>query len=147
MKSLIPTLSVANMETSLAFYNQVLGFETAFTMPGPDGRPVHASVRRGASEIMMGPLDRCGPEVRRDALGAGISFYFTVDDDEDIDAYFDRVKAAGATVFQEPTDQFWGHRDWGITDPDGYNLIVSKETRSIDWSTWTPDRELVGSAD
>ena len=146
MKSLIPTISVADMETSVAFYNQVLGFETTFTLPGPDGRLVHAGVRRGASDLMIGPLDR-DPTVQRDCLGAGISFYFTVDDDEDIDAYFDRVKAAGATVFQEPTDQFWGHRDWGITDPDGYKLFISKETHAVDWSEWTPERELVGSAD
>jgi PhnB protein len=50
---------------------------------------------------------------------------------EDIDIYFQRVKNAGATVVQEPTDQFWGHRDWGITDPDGYLLFISKETQAV----------------
>ena len=51
--------------------------------------------------------------------------------DEDIDSYFQRVKDAGATVVQEPTDQYWGHRDWGITDPDGYLLFISKVTREV----------------
>ena len=55
----------------------------------------------------------------------------TVADDEDIDAYFERVKAAGARGLQEPTDQFWGHRDWGIVDPDGYVLYISKEVRTL----------------
>jgi len=146
MKSLIPTISVADIETTLAFYNQMLGFETTYTLPGPGGRLVYAGVRRGASELMIGTLDR-DPDVQRDCLGAGVSFYFTVDADEDIDAYFDRVKLAGAPVFQEPTDQFWGHRDWGITDPDGYKLIISKETHAVDWSQWVPERELIGSAD
>ena len=48
-----------------------------------------------------------------------------------IDTYFDRVKDAGAEVVQEPTDQFWGHRDWGITDPDGYLLFISKVTQVV----------------
>ena len=29
---------------------------------------------------------------------------------------------------QEPTDQVWGHRDWGITHPEGYVLFFCKET-------------------
>ena len=146
MQSVIPTLSVADMERSIAFYTEVLGFDLTFTMPGPDGRPVHASVRRGGAEFMMGPLER-DPDIRRDCLGAGVSFYTTVGEDEDIDAYFERVKASGATIFQEPTDQFWGHRDWGVVDPDGYKLYVSKVTHEMDMSQWQPEKELVGSAD
>ena len=34
-------------------------------------------------------------------------------------------------VVQEPTDQFWGHRDWGISDPDGYLIFISKVTRLL----------------
>ena len=79
---------------------------------------------------MFGRLDQSNPH-DQGPLGRGVALYATVADDEDIDGYFQRVKDAGATVVQEPTDQFWGHRDWGITDPDGYLLIISKVTAEV----------------
>jgi PhnB protein len=129
MKSITPALAVVDIDASVRFYAEVLGFDVGFTLPGPDGKLMHASVRRGESDLMFGRLD---PSNAHDQgpLGRGIVLYATVADNEDIDAYFQRVKDAGATVVQEPTDQFWGHRDWGITDPDGYVLFISKETRA-----------------
>jgi PhnB protein len=127
MKSVIPILAVRSIESSLPFYNDVLGFATAFTLPGEDGKLIHASVRRGSSELMLGRLADADGE----RLGTGVILYMMVDEDEDIDAFFERARAAGAKVVQEPTDQFWGHRDWGIADPDGYQLFVSKETRQV----------------
>ncbi|MEZ5227827.1 MAG: VOC family protein [Acidimicrobiales bacterium] len=41
---------------------------------------------------------------------------------EDLDATFERVKASGAEIVQEPADQPWGVRDCGVRDPSG-NLV------------------------
>ena len=38
---------------------------------------------------------------------------------DDCDATFERVKAEGATVGQEPTNQPWGARDCSFRDPSG----------------------------
>jgi uncharacterized glyoxalase superfamily protein PhnB len=130
MNSLVPSLAVANIDESVRFYTEVLGFDVLFTLPGADGSALHASVGRGEASVMFGRLDPADAH-DQGALGKGVVLYCTVADDEDIDAYFQRVKGAGATVAQEPTDQFWGHRDWGVADPDGYLIFVSKVTRSI----------------
>lgn len=129
MKNITPALAVADIDVSVRFYAEVLGFDVGFTLPGADGKLVHASVRRGESNLMFGRIDTSNPH-DQGQLGKGVVLYATVDDDEDIDAYYQRVKEAGATVVQEPTDQFWGHRDRGISDPDGYLLFISKETRA-----------------
>lgn len=129
MKSIIPALAVADIEKSVAFYSEVLGFDVTMTIPGEDGTLVHASINRGDAAIMFGKRDTSNPH-DQGQLGAGVALFATVADDEDIDAYFQRVKAAGATVVQEPTDQFWGHRDWIIADPDGYLLWIGKEMRA-----------------
>jgi len=129
MKNIIPALAVADIDASVRFYTEVLGFDVGFTLPGPHGKLMHASVRRGDSDLMFGRLDP-GNTHDQGPLGKGVVLYATVADDEDIDAYFQRVKDAGATVVQEPIDQFWGHRDWGISDPDGYLLFISKVTRA-----------------
>jgi len=130
MKNIIPTLAVADIDASVRFYTEVLGFDVGFTLPGEDGKLIHGSVRRGDSYLMFGRVDPTNPHDQA-PLGRGVVLYATVDDSEDIDTYFQRVKAAGATVVQEPTDQFWGHRDWGITDPDGYLLFISKVTQVV----------------
>lgn len=128
MKCFIPALAVEDIERSIRFYVDVLGFEEQFRLPGEDGTLVHGSVGRGDASIMFGQRD---PNNEHDAgpVGKGVALYADVADDEDVDAYFQRVKDAGATVVQEPTDQFWGHRDWIITDPDGYMLWIGKPTK------------------
>ena len=40
----------------------------------------------------------------------------------DLDATFEKVRASGAEVLQEPMDQFWGVRDCAFRDPSG-NLV------------------------
>lgn len=143
MKSITPSLAVADIDASVRFYAEVLGFDVTFTLPGEDGALVHASVRRGDSDIMFGKLDQSNPH-DQGQLGKGVVLYATVDDNEDIDAYFERVRDAGARVVQEPTDQFWGHRDWAIADPDGYHLYISKVIRAVSASEMR-DAVLIGS--
>lgn len=130
MKSIIPAFAVADIAASLRFYTDVLGFETGFTMPDEDGTLVHASVKRGDVEIMFGKLNAVDPH-DRGPLGQGVCLYTTVGEDEDIDALFAHARRAGARIVQEPVDQFWGHRDWTVADPDGYLTVVSKVIRAV----------------
>ena len=44
----------------------------------------------------------------------------------DVDAAFARVKDAGAEIVQEPTEQFWGARDFAIRDPSGNMIRVEQ---------------------
>jgi uncharacterized glyoxalase superfamily protein PhnB len=41
---------------------------------------------------------------------------------DDLDATFERVKASGAEVLDEPKSQPWGVRDCAVRDPSG-NLV------------------------
>jgi uncharacterized glyoxalase superfamily protein PhnB len=131
MQDLIPALAVADIEASVRFYREALGFEPTFTMPGDDGRLIHASVRRGDVSLMFGAIEHIPELADRPPLGKGITFYTTVGDDEDIDALFAHATANSARVLDGPTDQPWGHRDWTIADPDGYAITVSKVIRTV----------------
>lgn len=131
MKTIVPNLRVADVAASVRFYEAVLGFSTVLALPGEGGGLVHASVQRGDACIMFGPLDSPWGTMSADGLGKGVVLYATLGDDEDVDALFAHARDAGATVVQEPTDQFWGNRDWGIADPDGYEIFVSKEVRQV----------------
>ena len=145
MKRVSPVLQVASIETSLEFYTQVLGFDLDFTMPNEDGKVVYAGVRSNDMLLMFGMLDDMVSPAARPHLGAGVSLYFEMAEGEDLDAYFQTVKAAGATITQVPTDQFWDMRDFGLTDPDGYVLAVSQTIPARVDAVVSPDRALVGA--
>jgi PhnB protein len=130
MPSISPSLAVADIARSVRFYADVLGFESPYTMQGPDGEVMHGSVNIGDDMIMFGKIDPQDPH-NRGPLGHGIALYTTVDETKDIDALFAHAKSAGASVIQEPTDQFWGHRDWSVSDPDGYIVSVSKVIKQV----------------
>ena len=53
------------------------------------------------------------------AKGALNGVHFHTDD---LDATFEKVRAAGAEIVQEPTEQPWGTRDFAVRDPSG-NLV------------------------
>lgn len=125
MPGIIPSLAVADIAASVRFYTETLGFTNGYTFPDDSGTPIHGSVKLGDAEIMFGRIDPANAH-DQPPLGRGFALYATVDDDQDIDALFAHAKKAGATVTQEPADQFWGHRDWAVTDPDGYVVIISK---------------------
>jgi catechol 2,3-dioxygenase-like lactoylglutathione lyase family enzyme len=53
------------------------------------------------------------------AKGALNGVHFRTDD---LDATFEKLRASGAEIVQEPTEQFWGTRDFAVRDPSG-NLV------------------------
>lgn len=130
MKTLAPSLTVANMKESIRFYQEALGFEMSYALPGPNGELVHASIKNGKVELMLGPVGFSGEPITGD-VGKGMSLYLSVGDDDDIDALFDRAKKNGARVLHGPRDEFWGDRLWSVADPDGYELVVAKHTRDV----------------
>lgn len=45
---------------------------------------------------------------------------------DDLDATFEKVRASGAEVLQEPIDQPWGPRDCAFRDPSGNTVRISQ---------------------
>lgn len=117
---------IDDVEAALGFYRDTLGYELqqdvelegmhwiTLTNPAQPGLSVVLeSVGAGA-----GPDDR---EVMGDLLAKGVlgRILFATDD---VDATFEKLRAAGAEVLQEPMDQFWGVRDCAFRDPAGNAL-------------------------
>ena len=117
---LTPNLLVSNVERSLAFYVDTLGFERGLTVP--DQSPlVFASVTSGTVEIFLNDAAvaiKEYPGFGGRPLGAtGTMFIET----QGVDALHDRLKAA-ATVVMPLVTQFYGMREFAIEDPDGYKI-------------------------
>ena len=123
-KKLTPNLLVANVERSLAFYVDRLGFERGLTVP--DQSPfVFASVTSGAVEIFFNDAATAIKEYAGfagKALGATGTMYIEV---EGVDALHDRVKSVVKIVIPILT-QFYGMREFSFEDPDGYVITLAE---------------------
>jgi len=57
------------------------------------------------------------------AKGALNGVHFHTDD---LDATFEKLRASGTEIVQEPTDQPWGTRDCAVRDPSGNLLRIDQ---------------------
>ena len=123
-KKLTPNLLVANVERSLAFYVDTLGFARGMTVP--DASPfVFASVTSGDVEVFFNDAATAVKEYPAFAgkpLGATGTMYIDV---EGVDALHDRLEPI-VTIAMPLVTQFYGVREFAILDPDGYVITFAQ---------------------
>lgn len=119
-----PNLIVSNVERSLAFYTDVLGFARGMTVPEQPPL-VFASVTSGPVEIFFNDRSTVGkesPQMAGLAFGGGNTMFVEV---EAIDALHDRLQSK-ATIVMPIVTQWYGMREFAITDPDGYVITFAQ---------------------
>jgi lactoylglutathione lyase len=123
-KKLTPNLVVANVERSLAFYVDTVGFERGMTVP--DASPfVFASVTSGSVEVFFNDAAAAVkeyPAFDGKPIGATATLFIEV---EGVDALHDRLKSMAKIVMPIVT-QFYGMREFAIEDPDGYVITFAE---------------------
>jgi lactoylglutathione lyase len=123
-KKLTPNLVVANVERSLAFYVDTLGFERGMTVP--DASPlVFASVTSGPIEVFFNDVAAAVkeyPAFSARPIGASGTLYIEVDG---VDALHERLKPS-VTIVMPMVTQFYGVREFAIEDPDGYVITFAE---------------------
>lgn len=119
-------ITVNDVDQSLGFYRDALGLEVRNDVASGGfrwvtlGSPDQPGLEIVLSEPHAGRSQADG-DVLQELLTKGVlpSVVFRTDD---LETTFDRVRASGAEVLQEPTDQPWGPRDGAVRDPSG-NLV------------------------
>ncbi len=129
MPELVPTLTVSDPRASLEWFEK-LGFQTVFQMAMPDGAIMHAHLARGGAQLMLGPA--CPDSAAKGMApgSTGMDLYITLRD-ETADALYERARAAGITIGEEPRDQFWGDRTFQVRHPDGYRIWFAQHVRDV----------------
>jgi catechol 2,3-dioxygenase-like lactoylglutathione lyase family enzyme len=116
---------VHDPDVALGFYRDTLGLEVRNDVAREEFRwiTVGAASQPGVAILLTNYLSGSPADV--DALAALLAkgalpgVHFRTDD---LEGLFETVRASGAEIVQEPTDQFWGTRDFAVRDPSG-NLI------------------------
>src|SRR5437879_6435752 len=105
-------LEVNNLEESLLFYRERLGFE--IVSQNLAAEPPIATIGVGSLRITL--VQQLETMLKR---GRGVHFVLGV---RDVDEFHRKLITTGTEV-TDPTDEGWGGRFVSLQDPDGYRLF------------------------
>src|SRR3954465_4917806 len=106
-------LEVNNLEESVAFYSDVLGFEIESNAAAAE--PPIASLRSGTLRITL--VQQVETMLKR---GRGVHFVLGV---SDVDRFYQKLMMRSVNV-TEPRDEGWGGRFVSLQDPDSYRWFL-----------------------
>ncbi|WP_380676181.1 VOC family protein [Salinigranum sp. GCM10025319] len=116
-------LMVTDIERSIAFYEDALGFTLA------ERSERKATFETGRCSLVLQAdfdeptLAAFGLEPPGERRGDGL---IVVVDADDVEAVHDRAKDAGASIPSPPRTVDWGREMMLVEDPDGYVLEISR---------------------
>ena len=114
LENLHPVLAVNNIDDTIRFYRDVLGFECLNRMDG------WAALRKDGVELMISLPNAHEPFEKPTLTG---SLYCNT---SDVDALWDKIKEKANVVY--PLENFYyGMREFAIRDNNGYILQFGQE--------------------
>jgi len=121
LRDVTPSFTVTDLQRSIAFYRDVLGFVVGDEWRG-NGVLQGCELRAGSVLFMLSQDDFAKGRDRQKGVGSRLH----VSTAQDIDRLAAEIKARGGTLDQEPADMPWGQRVFMITDPDGFKLTIAQ---------------------
>jgi len=122
LRTIAPTLTTNDLQRSIAFYRDVLGF-----MIGEEWREkgvlAGVEMHAGAITFMLNQDDFAKGRDRQKGVGSRLYCHTA----QDIDRLAAQIKERGGVLDQEPKDMPWGDRVFMISDPDGFKLTFVQD--------------------
>ena len=123
-------ITVNDVDEAIAYYRDALGLEVRSDVPSGRYRWVTlgSDAQPGLEIVLSEPHAGRSPadgDALQELLTKGV-LPMLVFRSDDVDATFETVRASGAEVLQEPTDQPWGPRDCAFRDPSGNTVRIAQ---------------------
>ncbi|HVJ97689.1 MAG TPA: VOC family protein [Acidimicrobiia bacterium] len=118
-------ITVNDPDEALTFYRDALGLEVRMDVESDGFRWVTVGAPGQDLAIVLSQPHGGRSQTEGDALQALVtqgSMQAAIFATDDLDTTFEKVRASGAEVLQEPVSQPWGARDCAFRDPSG-NLV------------------------
>jgi len=115
-----PSFTVDDLDKSLAFYRDVLGF-TQKDQWMENGVVTGVELVAGSVTFWLGQDD--WKKGRGRVKGEGFRLYCGTT--QDVDALAARVRSTGTSLADEPRDMEWGGRAFAVRDPDGFLVTIA----------------------
>lgn len=132
MAGISAMLGVKDMNKTINFYENMLGFSAGRFLPGRENAK-YADFSRFGAVFMFQPLSSMREGLvenfrlpKESEPGVGVVHYVEFPRYEDIDAYYADLKSKGVAIVKELSDRPWGARDFMVADPDGHLISFTK---------------------
>ncbi len=123
-------ITVNDVDESVSFYRDALGLEVVMDVSNGGHRwlTLGTETQPGLGIVLSDPhagRSQADGDALQELLAKGVlpNIVFTADD---LDAAFERVRASGAEVLQEPMDPGYGTKDCAFRDPSGNMVRISQ---------------------
>lgn len=119
-------LGVRDMEKSIKFYRDGLGYKTDCK----ENNPSVIFFDTAGTKFELFPLEQLAKDIDENNPLArngfvGITLAYNVEHKEDVDNVIELVRNTGGKIVKEPQDVFWGGYHAYFADPDGYYWEVA----------------------
>lgn len=121
LREISTSFTVDDVEKSVAWYRDVVGFVVQQEWKDDDGNLMGATIQAGSVRLMLGQDDFAKGKDRDKGQG----FRLWCITHQDIDELAEAIAARGGQLAREPQDQDWGARDFAVVDPDGFAITIS----------------------
>jgi catechol 2,3-dioxygenase-like lactoylglutathione lyase family enzyme len=120
---------VHDPDAALGFYRDALGLEVRADVASEGFRWVTVGAPGQAPDIVLFQPHGGRTQAEGDALLSLVlqgSLQAAIFKADDLNATFEKVRASGAEVLQEPTSQPWGATDCAFRDPSGNVVRIAQ---------------------
>jgi predicted enzyme related to lactoylglutathione lyase len=120
LRSITPVYTVNDLQRSVAFYRDGLGFFISERYEEGD-QLLGVMLKAGASHLGLSQDDFSKGRDRP----KGVGFRISCETFQDVDAVAERLKAFGGTIIEGPGERY---DNYGFTaeDPDGFKITIGK---------------------
>ncbi len=122
---LTPNLVVRDVEASMKFYCDILGFQRGITVP--DAPPyIFGSVTAGTVEIFFNDQRTVAeeyPALGMKPIGGSLTLFIEVDGIEEL---FENLQRHRVKITMPMKEQFYGMRECAFEDPEGWIITLAQ---------------------
>jgi uncharacterized glyoxalase superfamily protein PhnB len=126
----IPAIVYKDRRAALKWLQDAFGFEVSGVLTDADDNIVHAEMSHADGVIMIN-TEWTSWTKSPASVGGGNTQRVYVQIERDIDAHCARARDAGATIVNEPADQFYGERTYLAVDFEGHYWTFSQTIKDV----------------
>ncbi|MFT4925957.1 MAG: putative glyoxalase superfamily protein PhnB [Phenylobacterium sp.] len=143
MPRIAPHLFYNDVGAAIDFLVKAFDFKIRTRMKNDQGTVVHGDLEVEDSLVMLGLTEEHDHWQCPNSFAGQVSqrLFIYVDN---IDAHFERAKAAGAQIHSQPADQWHGERVYEAVDPEGHRWKFAQAIFEIDQNDIQRPPELNG---
>lgn len=128
IQSFSPNLMVYDVQETIDYYNDLLGFELVQSVPDENGTLQWAMMKKNEFVVMfqeMSSLQMDIPFFKEISPGGSLNFYIKIDD---VKSFYDEVKEAYRLV-SDLEKSLYNTLEFSISDINGYILTFAQDLK------------------